>query len=122
RMVLRGVGTIISMMVAGRLTNRFDPRWLILTGVGLLAVSFWEMSGWTPAVSAWTLSVVTIVQGVGLGFVFVPLQVIAFATLEPELRTEGTALFSLMRNVGGAIGVSVTSFLLAAHTQIPRAA
>ena len=120
-MVPRGVGTMIAMMVAGRLSNRVDPRWLMLTGVGLLAVSFWEMSGWTPAVSVWTLSVVTIVQGIGLGFVFVPLQVIAFATLEPEMRTEGTALFILMRNVGGAIGISVTSFLLAQNTQILHA-
>jgi DHA2 family multidrug resistance protein len=67
------------------------------------------------------MSVTTTVQGFGLGFVFVPLQVVAFATLEPELRTEGTALFSLMRNVGGAIGISVTSFLLAQNTQIIHA-
>jgi DHA2 family multidrug resistance protein len=87
----------------------------------MLTVSFWQMSGWTPDVSVWSMSVTTIVQGLGLGFVFVPLQVIAFATLEPELRTEGTALFSLMRNVGGAIGISVTSFLLAQNTQILHA-
>jgi DHA2 family multidrug resistance protein len=67
------------------------------------------------------MSVTTTVQGFGLGFVFIPLQVIAFATLDPELRTEGTALFSLMRNVGGAIGISVTSFLLAQNTQIIHA-
>jgi DHA2 family multidrug resistance protein len=120
-MVPRGVGTMIAMMLAGRLSNRVDPRLLMALGVAALAASFWQMAGWTPDVSAWTLSVVTIVQGVGLGFVFIPLQIIAFATLEPELRTEGTALFSLMRNVGGAIGISVTSFLLAQNTQIMHA-
>jgi DHA2 family multidrug resistance protein len=120
-MVPRGVGTMFAMMAAGRLTNRVDPRLLMFTGVVMLAVSFWQMSGWTPDVSAWSMSVTTIVQGIGLGFVFVPLQVVAFATLEPELRTEGTALFSLMRNVGGAIGISVTSFLLAQNTQIVHA-
>ncbi|MBV8752366.1 MAG: DHA2 family efflux MFS transporter permease subunit [Hyphomicrobiales bacterium] len=120
-MVPRGVGTMFAMMTAGRLTNRVDPRWLMFIGVMLLAVSFWDMSGWTPDVSAWSMSVTTMVQGVGLGFVFVPLQVIAFATLDPELRTEGTALFSLMRNVGGAIGISVTAFLLAQNTQIMHA-
>jgi DHA2 family multidrug resistance protein len=120
-MVPRGVGTMVAMMAAGRLTNRIDPRLLMFVGVVMLTVSFWQMSGWTPAVSAWSMSVTTIVQGFGLGFVFVPLQLIAFATLEPELRTEGTALFSLMRNVGGAIGISVTSFLLAQNTQILHA-
>ena len=120
-MVPRGVGTMIAMMAAGRLVNRVDPRLLMFVGVIMLTVSFWQMSGWTPDVSVWSMSVTTIVQGFGLGFVFVPLQVIAFATLEPELRTEGTALFSLMRNVGGAIGISVTSFLLAQNTQILHA-
>jgi MFS transporter, DHA2 family, multidrug resistance protein len=120
-MVPRGAGTMVAMLVAGRLANRIDPRWLMFVGVFMLAASFWEMSGWTPEVSAWSLSVTTIIQGFGLGFVFIPLQVIAFATLDPELRTEGTALFSLMRNVGGAIGISVTSFLLAQNTQIMHA-
>jgi len=120
-MVPRGAGTMVAMMAAGRLTNRVDPRLLMFTGVVMLAVSFWQMSGWTPDVSVWSMSTTTIVQGIGLGFVFVPLQVVAFATLEPELRTEGTALFSLMRNVGGAIGISVTSFLLAQNTQILHA-
>jgi len=120
-MAPRGVGTMVAMLASGRVANRVDPRLLMGVGVAALAVSFWQMSGWTPDVSAWTLSVVTIVQGVGLGFVFIPLQVIAFATLEPELRTEGTALFSLMRNVGGAIGISVSSFLLAQNTQILHA-
>jgi DHA2 family multidrug resistance protein len=120
-MVPRGAGTMVAMLVAGRLANRIDPRWLMFIGVFMLAASFWEMSGWTPEVSAWSLSVTTIIQGFGLGFVFIPLQVISFATLDPELRTEGTALFSLMRNVGGAIGISVTSFLLAQNTQIMHA-
>ncbi|HXW26257.1 MAG TPA: DHA2 family efflux MFS transporter permease subunit [Xanthobacteraceae bacterium] len=120
-MVPRGVGTMFAMMAAGRLSNRVDPRLMMFLGVAMLAVSFWEMSGWTPDVSVWSMSVTTIVQGIGLGLVFVPLQVIAFATLEPDLRTEGTALFSLMRNVGGAIGISVTSFLLAQNTQILHA-
>ena len=56
-------------------------------------------------------------QGAGLGLVFMPLQIIAFATLAPALRTEGSALFALLRNIGAAIGVSVTSTMLARNTQ-----
>jgi DHA2 family multidrug resistance protein len=120
-MVPRGVGTMIAMMVAGRSVNRIDPRLLILSGVVMLAATMWEMAGWTPDVSVWSLTVTTLIQGFGLGFVFIPLNVIAFGTLPAELRTDGTALFSLMRNVGGAVGISVTSFLLAQNTQILHA-
>src|SRR6266536_3268439 len=120
-MVPRGVGTMIAMMVAGRLSNRVDPRLLMLIGLLMIAGSMWQMTGWTPAISIWSFTVTSVIQGFGLGFVFIPLQVIAFATLAVELRTEGTALFSLMRNVGSAIGISITSFLLAQNTQVMHA-
>jgi DHA2 family multidrug resistance protein len=79
------------------------------------------MTGWTPDISAWTLTWNSIAQGFGLGIVFTPLQVVAFGTLAPELRTDGTALFSLLRNIGLAIGVSVTSTVLTRTTQISHA-
>ncbi|MDB5650512.1 MAG: disulfide bond formation protein DsbA [Hyphomicrobiales bacterium] len=120
-MAPRGVGTMIAMLIAGRLSNRVDPRLLMLFGIAALAASLYAMTSWTPDVSASTLIQVTMLQGFGLGFVFIPLQVIAFATLPPELRTDGTALFSLVRNVGSAIGISVASFMLAQNTQIMHA-
>jgi DHA2 family multidrug resistance protein len=87
-------------------------------GIIMLSWSLYRMTGWTPAVSDTTVIVNTMLQGAGLGFVFVPLQVIAFATLEPALRTEGTALLSLLRNLGSAIGISVTSALVTQNSQI----
>ena len=120
-MVPRGLGTIFAMMIAGRLTQKVDPRLLMILGIGALAYSFWEMATWTPAVTPFTLSWVTGIQGFGLGFVFIPLQVLAFATLPAQFRTDGAALFSLVRNVGSAIGVSVASFMLAQNSQIVHA-
>jgi MFS transporter, DHA2 family, multidrug resistance protein len=61
------------------------------------------------------------VQGVGMGLTFNPLSVLAFTTLEPRLRGDGAALLSLFRNIGSAIGVSVTSFSLAQLTQVSHA-
>ena len=75
------------------------------------------MTGWTPDVSVHELVITIMVQGAGLGLVFTPLQVLAFATLAPSLRTEGAALFSLGRNIGAAIGVSVTTSLIAHNAQ-----
>ncbi|HET8995364.1 MAG TPA: DHA2 family efflux MFS transporter permease subunit, partial [Acetobacteraceae bacterium] len=117
-MAPRGIGTMAAMMIAGRLTNKVDPRALMAFGILVLSWSLYRMTGWTPAVNETEFVVNTIVQGFGLGFVFIPLQVIAFATLEPMLRTEGTALLSLTRNVGSAVGISVTEALLTHNTQI----
>ncbi|MBV8567009.1 MAG: DHA2 family efflux MFS transporter permease subunit [Methylobacteriaceae bacterium] len=120
-MAPRGIGTMLAMMVAGRLTNRVDPRLTMLVGFLMLSASMWQMTGWTPDVGPFDLTEATLLQGFGLGLVFTPLQVIAFATLPGELRTEGTALMSLVRNVGSAIGISVASFLLSQNTQIAHA-
>jgi DHA2 family multidrug resistance protein len=117
-MAPRGFGTMVAMLIAGRLSDKVDPRLLMGLGIVVLSYSLYNMTGWTPAVSNMTVIVNTMLQGAGLGFVFVPLQVIAFATLEPALRTEGTALLSLLRNVGSAIGISVTSALVTRGGQI----
>lgn len=120
-MAPRGAGTMLAMLISGRLTSRMDPRLLMLFGIILICTSMWRMIDWTPDVDEWSLAETTFIQGVGLGFVFIPLQVVAFATLAPELRGDGTALFSLIRNVGSAIGISVSSFLLTQSTQIMHA-
>ena len=120
-MAPRGIGTMAAMMIAGRLSNKVDPRALMAFGILVLSWSLYRMTGWTPAVSETEFVINTIVQGFGLGFVFIPLQVIAFATLEPALRTEGTALLSLTRNVGSAVGISITEALLTRNTQVEHA-
>lgn len=117
----RGLGTMAAMLISGRLSTRMDPRWLMALGIALLSYTLWQQTGWTPDVDQWTVIQNTVTQGAGLGFVFIPLQVIAFATLAPELRTDATSLLSLMRNVGSAVGVSVTSALLARNIQIAHA-
>jgi DHA2 family multidrug resistance protein len=103
----RGVGTMIGMMMVGRLMPRIDPRWLMLTGFLLTAQSLWEMSGFNLNVGDWDLVRTGVVQGLGLGLIFVPLSAIAYATLAPEHRNEAAAVFSLVRNLGSSIGISI---------------
>ena len=116
-MTPRGIGAMLVMMVAGRLTRVVDPRLLMAVGVVAIAGAMWDMTQWTPEVSLMRLSVVTMIQGVGISFVFIPLQVVGFATLPASLRTDAAALYSLSRNIGSAIGVSATSTLLASSVQ-----
>jgi DHA2 family multidrug resistance protein len=117
----RGVGTMIAMLLVGRLSGKVDPRLMILAGLGLTAVSLWEMSQFTLQVDTWSIVRTGVTQGLGLGFIFVPLSTITFATLRPQWRNEGTAMFSLMRNIGSSIGISVMVTLLARNTQVNHA-
>jgi MFS transporter, DHA2 family, multidrug resistance protein len=117
-MAPRGIGTMTAMLTGGRMSSRIDPRKLMAAGILMLAWSMWEMTRWTPDVAQWTIVMTIMVQGAGLGFVFLPLQVLAFATLPSQYRTDGASLFSLFRNIGAAVGVSATSAMLAHNTQV----
>lgn len=118
----RGIGTMIAMITVGKLANRLDVRLQIFIGLVLTSFSLWEMSLFNADIVAMDVIRTGVVQGLGLGFIFVPLSTITFATLHPKYRNEGTALFSLMRNIGSSIGISVVFTYLAQRSQINHAA
>jgi DHA2 family multidrug resistance protein len=118
----RGIGTMAAMMVVGKLIGRVDTRFLLGIGLGLTAWSFYVMTGWTPDISQMTIIVIGVIQGIGLGFLFVPLSVVTLSTLSPELRAEGAGLYSLSRNIGSSVGISVVNSLLTTNTQVNHAA
>lgn len=117
----RGLGTMMCMFVVGRMMGKVDTRILLLIGLGLTAGSMYIMTGWTPAVSEWTIAWVGFVQGAGLGFLFVPLTTITFATLAPKDRPEAAGMYNLSRNIGAAVGISIVTFLLSRNTQVNHA-
>jgi DHA2 family multidrug resistance protein len=116
-MAPRGIGNLVTIMLSGRFSTKIDGRLMVGTGLLMICYSFWLMTGWTPDVSEREIIIAIVIQGGGMGLVFSPLQVLAFGTLPPPMRTEGASLFSLLRNIGAAIGVSVTSSLLAYNSQ-----
>jgi DHA2 family multidrug resistance protein len=95
-----------------------DTRLLLVLGLSLTAWAMYDMTGWTPDVSQWTIVSVGFVQGAGLGFLFVPLTTIAFSTLPAHLRGEGTGLYNLSRNIGSSVGISIVSALLVENAQV----
>ena len=117
----RGAGTMAAMIAVGKLIGRVDTRYLLGIGLGLTAWSFYQMAGWTPDVSQTTIIVIGVVQGVGLGFIFVPLSVATLSTLASDLRAEGAGLYSLSRNIGSSVGISVVNSLLTRNTQVNHA-
>jgi DHA2 family multidrug resistance protein len=120
-MAPRGVGTMISMIIVGRIIHRFDPRYLVVLGLLLTAYSLYVMTDFTPQMDTYLIIETGIVQGLGLGLVFVPLSTVAFATLDPRFRTDATSLFSLVRNLGSSIGISVVTVVLTRNIQINHA-
>ncbi len=117
----RGMGTMACMFVVGRLIGRVEVKWLLLVGLGLTAWAMFDMTGWTPDVSQGRIVFTGFVQGMGLGFLFVPLTVVTFSTLPAAKRGEGTGLYNLSRNIGSSVGISVVSALLTENTQVNHA-
>jgi MFS transporter, DHA2 family, multidrug resistance protein len=103
----RGCGTFVAMMLVGRFMKYIEARTLIISGLALMSLSLFFMTGWTDQTNVPTIIVVSIAQGFGLGLVFVPLSTVAFLTLPNHLRTDGTSMLTLMRNVASSIGISV---------------
>jgi len=114
----RGIGTMVAMFVVGRMINRVDNRLIILTGFLLTVLSLWQMTGFSLQMGMAPVVVSGVLQGFGLGCTFVPLNTLALSNLPRHILTQGTAMRSLMRNLGGSIGISVLEALLIQNTQI----
>jgi len=117
----RGFGTILGTLIFGRLMNRMDGRIILMAGNIVMLGTFWSMTGWTPDVSVWEIGVTLTIQGGAIAAVFTPLQLLAFDTLPVALRTQGASVFYLVRTVGSAIGISLTSALLDRTAQAEHA-
>jgi DHA2 family multidrug resistance protein len=118
----RGVGTLVAMMTVGRLMKIVQPRYLVLTGLLCTAFSLHAMTGFTDQTAPRTIVVYSVLQGMGLGLVFVPLNTVAFSTLPNHLRTDGTAILTLIRNFGSSIAISLVIANLSRTTTVMHAA
>jgi DHA2 family multidrug resistance protein len=119
----RGVGTLVGMAMIGRLLRLVEARYLILIGLTLTAATMYQMTGFTADTSGREIMVCGLIQGFGMGFVFIPLSTVAFLSLPPQLRTDGTAMLTLVRNVASSVGISVvianlTSKTIVFHSQL----
>ncbi|HSV03328.1 MAG TPA: DHA2 family efflux MFS transporter permease subunit [Phenylobacterium sp.] len=103
----RGIGSWLAMFFVGRLIGRIDTRFILLFGLSLNAYALWQMTHFDLSMSARFVIVSGLIQGFGIGFLFVPLSTLAFATVPPVLRPEGSSLYTLIRNLGSSIGISI---------------
>jgi len=117
----RGVGAFFTMAVVGRLVGKVDVRLLIGSGLLATAASLWMMCGMSLQMDSHIVAWAGFIQGIGTGLAYVPLAAASFATLDPQYRAEGTAMFNLLRNIGSSIGIAVMQTMLTRNTQIMHA-
>lgn len=114
----RGVGILVSMQISGLLMRRgIDARPVVASGFVICAYSLWQMAHWSLEVDEMHVIISGLLQGLGMGLVFIPLQVSAFATLDPKLRTDGSSLLNLFRSLGASAGISWMTVLLGRNIQ-----
>ncbi|MFL6800078.1 MAG: DHA2 family efflux MFS transporter permease subunit [Xanthobacteraceae bacterium] len=118
----RGIGTLGAMMMVGRLLALIEARYLVFAGLVLASITLYQMVGFTDQTSSQTIVLASVLQGFGLGLVFVPLSTVAFTTLPAHLRTEGTAILTLVRNIGSSVGISMVIAQLTSSTARMHAA
>ncbi|HEY2707967.1 MAG TPA: DHA2 family efflux MFS transporter permease subunit [Caulobacteraceae bacterium] len=106
-MMPRGVGSFLAMFVVGRLVGKVDTRLILAVGLSLCSFALWQMTHFSLTMDAMPFATTGIIQGLGIGLLFVPLSVTAFATLPPALRSEGTSVYTLVRNLGSSVGISM---------------
>jgi MFS transporter, DHA2 family, multidrug resistance protein len=114
----RGIGTMAAMFLVARLVGRIDTRLVILAGLMLTAVALWQMTGFSLSMGMGPIISTGVLQGFGLGLVFTPLSIVTFSTLPRQILTQGTAIFSLTRNIGSSVGIAIVEALLVENTQI----
>ena len=115
----RGVGVLITMQMSAYFVRKgLDARWMVGVGFIIGAYSLHQMAGWSLAADWYHIIVSGFIQGLGIGMVFIPLQGMAFATLPPHLRTDGSSLLNLTRNVGSSVGISIMETVLTHNVQV----
>ncbi|HEY5106446.1 MAG TPA: DHA2 family efflux MFS transporter permease subunit [Caulobacteraceae bacterium] len=114
----RGLGSFVSMFIVGRLIGRVDTRLILFAGLSLSALALWQMSHFDLSMTSRPIIISGILQGFGIGLIFVPLSTLAYATLAPSYRPEATSVYTLVRNLGASIGISIMEALLTANTSV----
>jgi len=114
----RAVGVFITMSIAARVLDKVDVRYLVFAGYCMAAAALIAMSHWSLEMDRWPIYIAGFAQGLGLGFTFMPMNIVAFSSLEPKFRADAASIMNLMRNIGGSFGISIITTLIARNSQI----
>jgi MFS transporter, DHA2 family, multidrug resistance protein len=117
----RGVGVLIGMVVATRLATKVDVRIFVLVGFSITVWTLWQMTQWSLTMDSTPFAITGFIQGLGMGMTFMPLNLMAFSTVPPQFRTDGSSLLNLSRSMGASAGIAVIVALLSRNIQTSHA-
>jgi DHA2 family multidrug resistance protein len=117
-MMPRGLGAFIGMFAVGRMVGKIDSRLLVFGGFVLSGIAAWQMSHFSLAMTSWPVITSAVIQGLGTSMIFVPLTTLAFASLNPIYRAEGSSVFTLVRNLGSSAGISIVAALQTSNVEV----
>ncbi|AZF42827.1 hypothetical protein C4J87_2669 [Pseudomonas sp. R1-43-08] len=118
----RGIALVGGFLLMGRVPERFDRRLFVAAGAGAVIYANWLMLGYSPLMDGWPVAVTGAIQGIGIGILMPALTKVAFSTLDPALRAEGTGLFNLSRVYGSTLGVAIVQIFFFNTTQAMHSA
>lgn len=117
----RGIGIMLTMLIAGRMLEKIDGRIIIAIGLLIIAFSLRQMTQFSLYIDSWAIMSSGFIQGLGIGLAYIGISSAAFFTLPGHLQNEGTAFFNLMRSLGSSVGISIVELFLIRNTQIMHA-
>jgi len=112
------LSTAVSMLVIGKVLNRIDGRWSILGGILIFAWSTWMMGDLNAQAGYWDVFWPRLIQGFALGFLFVPLTTMTLNDVPISEMAGATGVFTLLRQLGGSLGIAILTTLLSHQTAI----
>jgi len=113
----RGVAAFFTTFLVGRLVGKIPLRWMLGFGFSMLALSSYMLSGINLQVSMASVIFPTILNGVAISFIFVPLTTATMSQLKQREIGSGTGLYNLVLNIGGSIGIALVTTLVARGAQ-----
>jgi DHA2 family multidrug resistance protein len=116
-----GLATLVTMPIAGAVLNRIDPRWIIVTGCAVNAYAMYLMATLTLEASYWQIMLPRFIQGLGIGFTFVPLSTVALSAVPARELGHASGLFNFTRTIAGSIGIAAMATMLERGAQVHQA-
>jgi len=120
-LTLGGLVTLIMMPVAGYLSGKVDPRYLVAFAILIQGIALWNMSGLDTQMSFDNAAMARLIQSIGLPFLFVPITAVAYVGIKPEENNQASALMNMSRNMGGTFGISFVQTMLTRRAQVHQA-
>jgi DHA2 family multidrug resistance protein len=115
---IQSFGTLVSIMFAGRLFNKVDPRMLVAIGCVLAGIGSWDMAKFYAQIDFWNIAIPGVLRGIGSGFIFIPMTTLSLGAVSKQEMGTASGLFNMVRTIGGSVGIAILVAMLSSGSQI----